>query len=190
MQPPVIRLPAQLPPTPRLLDINRLLRQDAVRLDWSDVQANLVTPQQLDALLHGLILSDHYDRIGGDTISGPLGDLINATFQRANNDPDATISRPIRIKTQTLPQPAVWTPTTTSEVENEDELTTLRNIPTTKMLAPEIDDELTTLRNIPSTRKLPPENEGERTITHKKDGTGFDISYQSDRDAKNARRDS
>ncbi len=142
-----IRLPVQLPPQSRLQDLNRLLRANAICLDWSDVQADLVTPQQLDTLLHGLILSVHIECIGENTISETLSHLISEAFYRAENDVDATISRPIRTKSQALPPPEIWTPPTTYPSENEAECTIIRQ-------------KLTVI-----TRQLPYENESETDIT-------------------------
>lgn len=121
----IIRLPRQLPPLSELLSLNRLLHANAISLDWSDVQ--VVTPEQLDTLLHGLTLSDHIEYIdSGDdpTISDALSPLIMEAFARIDNDADVTASRPIRTVSQTLAPPVIWTP----ESENEAESTIIRKL--------------------------------------------------------------
>ncbi len=124
-----IRLPRQLPPQSELLKLNRLLYAEAIRLDWSDVQASLVAPEQLDTLFRDLTLDIHIEYIDDyehSTISEALSPLIEAAFARVENDIDATIARPIRTNSQALPPPALWSPLPTPEVENEAERTIIR----------------------------------------------------------------
>ena len=137
-----LRLPPRLLSEPELLKLNRLLSARAIRLDWSDVQADQVTSDQLDILFRGLTLDVHIEYIDAcenttdtTTISEALSPLIEAAFLRAENDIDATISRPVRTKSQALPPPALWSPPSSYEPESEAEQTTIRkNQPSIKIL--------------------------------------------------------
>ncbi len=133
-----IRLPRRLPQQSELLKLNRLLAVGAICLDWSEVQPSLVTPDQLDTLFRGLTLDVHIEYIDtcdNTTISEALSSLIEDAFGRAQNDMDATVPRPVRTNSQALPPPALWSPPSFPEVENEAERTVIRKQPTIKKLS-------------------------------------------------------
>ncbi len=122
--PETIHLLQQLPAQPELLSLNRRLSANEICLDWCAVRLDLVRDEQLDTLLHGLTLYEHsacIDASNNTAISDALFPLIMATFERAEHDLDATITRPARTN-QNHPTPALWTP----DFENEAERTITR----------------------------------------------------------------
>ncbi len=124
--PETIRLRQRLPEQSELLRLNRRLHANEICLDWCNVRLDLVTPEQLDTLLHGLNLSEHsscIDASNNTAVSDALFPLIMQAFERAENDPDATITRPVRTDAQNYPTPRLWTP---PDLQNEVESTIIR----------------------------------------------------------------
>jgi hypothetical protein len=83
----IIRLPQRLD-TLDLEGLNRRLRAEEIRLDWSDVEPG-VPAAHLHRLLRGLNLADHIDVIGGDTVPEPLLPEIQAAFDAIGGDREA-----------------------------------------------------------------------------------------------------
>src|SRR6266540_3757394 len=99
----IIRLPAVLDHVLGLVEMNRVLRNRAARLDWSGVHT--APRRALEKLLAGLDLSRDADFLGLDTVPDTLSDAVADACTGEDQHSTAAVST-----TNAGAAPEVWRP--------------------------------------------------------------------------------